>query len=693
MNLLIIGGVAGGATAAARARRLDTGARITVLESGPDVSFANCGLPYFIGGEIGSRSRLILQSPESFHEQYNVVVHTNTDALSIDRERKVVLARNTVTGESAEYPYDALILAQGGRPIVPPIPGAERQGLHTLWTLSDMDAIQEFIRSSNPGHAVVVGGGFIGLEMAEALAFRGLSVTVVEKAPQVMPQLEREIAGAIHAELLANGVSVRTDSAVTTIQSASVETDRGETIPADLVLLSVGVRPTLDLARNAGLAVGDAGGLLVNELLQTSDPAIFAAGDMVEIQHRVSGTPVRIPLAGPANRQGRIAATNALGGRLAYPGAVGTSIVRVFGVVAGSTGLGLQQARAAGIPADAVTVHKDQHVSYFPGAAPVTIRLVYNRETGVVLGAQVAGADGADKRLDVLATAITAGLRVGDLAELDLAYAPPFGSANDPVNMVGFVAANRISGFSPSITVSELDDWFADQRAAGSSPVVVDVRDPLAAERDGIRGAINVPVPFVESLRDELDLAAPILVYSSDGKDGHRALRTLKGLGFSSVSNVSGGFTSVERAARVRPFSEISVVLSEVQEKDPGNVAVRGASAGETAPETSSGQAGAPGSDSFNAPSSPGPNTAGPLLVDVRTPEEFAMGAVDGAINLPLDDLFYETPDLGPADREIVVYCASGARSAYAERMLQDKGYTNVRNGGSLMEMLVSLRG
>ncbi len=675
MNLLIIGGVAGGATAAARARRLNPDARITVLETGPDVSFANCGLPYHIGGEIRSRSRLILQSPESFHEQYNVLVHTNTEATGIDREAKVVMARNTETGQTSEHPYDALILAQGGKPIVPPISGADREGVHTLWTLSDMDVIQSFLGSRNPRHAVVVGGGFIGLEMAEALALRGLSIAVVEKAPQVMPLLEREIAGSLQAELESRGVAVHADAAVSAIGPDSVQTDRGAVIPAELVILSVGVRPTLSLAREAGLEIGASGGLLVNDRLQTSDPHIYAAGDMLEIEHRVSHQKVRIPLAGPANRQGRIAASNALGKDLRYRGGIGTSIVRVFDAVAGSTGLSLTSARNAGIPADAVTIHKDQHVSYFPGAQPVTVHLVYHRDTGEVLGAQVAGGDGADKRLDVLATAATAGMTVSELAELDLAYAPPFGSANDPVNMAGFVAENRMSGFSPALTASELDGWFADQRSSGQKPVLVDVRDPLAAERDGIRGALNVPVPFVETLRGEVEPSSPVLVYSDDGKDGHRALRTLKGMGFASVVNLSGGFTSVERAARVRPFAEFGVVLQELERKQ--------ARAGSD-PSPADGEA---------ENELPAPQQSGPLLVDVRTPEEFSMGAVEGAINLPLDDLFYDTPDLGPGDREIVVYCASGARSAYAERMLRDKGYSNVRNGGSLMEMMMSLRG
>jgi NADPH-dependent 2,4-dienoyl-CoA reductase/sulfur reductase-like enzyme len=360
-KILIIGGVAAGATAAAKARRLSPDAQITMLEAGPDISFANCGLPYYIAGDIDSRSKLILQSPESFKEQYQVEVHTQTLVSNINRENKLIQTVDSRDGSKKTFEYTKLILAQGGRPIQPDLPGANTDHVFSLWTLEDMDKIDNYLKTKDPKTVVVVGGGFIGLEMVEALVKRGLKVHVVEKMQHVMAIMEAETAGFITRELHAYGVGIHTETAVTKINSKSVELDNGKTLDADMVLLSIGVRPTLQLALDAGLKIGEAGGLLVNDKLQTSDPDIFAAGDMVEIEHRVNGKKVRIPLAGPANRQGRIAAENALGGQHSYRGSIGTSVVRVFDAVAGTTGLSLKQAKSAGIDADAVVVHKEHH--------------------------------------------------------------------------------------------------------------------------------------------------------------------------------------------------------------------------------------------------------------------------------------------------------------------------------------------
>ena len=340
-KIVIVGGVAAGATAAAKARRISPDAQITILEAGPDISFANCGLPYYIGGDIKSRSKLILQSPESFKDQYDVDVFVNTRVTSIDRNSKTIATENTQNGTSKQFAYDKLILAQGGRPIKPNLPGADRNHVFSLWTLDDMDKIDNFIKENEPKSAVVVGGGFIGLEMVEALVKRGLKVSVVEMMPHVMAVMDAETAGFIENEMLSYEVGIYTSAGVTDIYENSVKLDNGSRLEADMVLLSVGVRPTLQLAQDADLKIGEAGGLLVNEFLQTSDPDIFGAGDMVEIEHRVNGKKVRIPLAGPANRQGRIAAENALGGKHAYSGSIGTSIVRVFEAVAGITGLSL----------------------------------------------------------------------------------------------------------------------------------------------------------------------------------------------------------------------------------------------------------------------------------------------------------------------------------------------------------------
>ncbi|MBN2221278.1 MAG: FAD-dependent oxidoreductase, partial [Vallitaleaceae bacterium] len=428
-KIIIIGGVAAGATAAAKARRLSPDAQITILEAGPDISFANCGLPYYIGGDIKNRSKLILQSPESFKDQYQTDVHLYTMATEIDREQKVVHTVDSITGHKKSFEYTKLILAQGGKPIVPPIPGAGQDHVFQLWTLDDMDTIDNFIKTKEPKTAVVVGGGFIGLEMTEALAKRGMKVSVVEMVPHVMGIMEAEIAGFIQEELIAYGIGLYTNKAVTEVGSNFVKLNDGKTIEADMVLMSIGVRPTLKLAQEAGLELGRAGGLLVDSTLKTSDDNIYAAGDMIELEHRILGKKVRIPLAGPANRQGRIAAENALGHRHEYKGSIGTSIVKVFEAVAGITGLSLAAARAEGIDADAVVVHKEHHTTYYPGAQMVSIEVVYDKKTGQILGGQTAGYEGADRRLDVLATAVAAKLTVYDLSDVDFAYSPPLGNA------------------------------------------------------------------------------------------------------------------------------------------------------------------------------------------------------------------------------------------------------------------------
>ncbi len=662
-KILIVGGVAAGATAAAKARRLSPDAQITLLEAGPDISFANCGLPYYIGGDIKSRSKLILQSPESFNEQYNVDVHTHTMVTIIDRENKVVTARDVRSGEITKFDYTKLILAQGGRPVTPDLPGASQEHVFTLWTLEDMDDIARFIDEEEPQHAVVVGGGFIGLEMVEALTKRGIMVSVVEMMPHVMALMEPETAGFIETEMLSYGVKVHTGRGVTEIGHSTVKLDNGQTLKADMVLLSIGVRPTLQLAKDAGLELGEAGGLLVNEYMQTSDPSIYAAGDMVEIEHRVMNKKVRIPLAGPANRQGRIAAENALGGQHPYKGSMGTSVVRVFEAVAGITGLSLKQARSAGIPADAVVVHKEHHTSYYPGAENVTVMLVYDRETGRILGGQTAGYKGADKRLDVIATAVASKLTIHDVADIDFAYSPPIGTANDAMNMAAYAAENRKSGYSPSVTTSELDDFIREHQ-----PLILDVRDVFAFEKTNVEGSYNVPLEVLPANLHAIPRNRTILVYDETGKKGHQALRMIKGVGVEKVFNISGGHISMQRHQQAAGFATLSLELLPVEEKS----LEEGATHDE---EVVSSKA------TLEA------NT--PLVVDVRTPEEFRSGAYPGAINISLDELQQRIDELGSKDREITLYCASGARSAYAQRVLQHFGFTNVKNGGGLMHMMM----
>ena len=663
-NLLIIGGVAAGATAAARARRLDNDVNITLLEAGADVSFANCGLPYYLGRDIAYRSSLILASEETFDDQYRVKVHTQTQALSIDRENKVVVARNTQTNEKQQFPYDSLILAQGGKPIVPPLPGVDKSHVFQLWTLDDMDRMDRYITEREPKKAVVVGGGFIGLEMVEALTKRGVAVTLVEMAGQVMANLEGEFAGMLTKELQDYGVKLKLGKSLQSVEDTCVRLSDGTAVDTDFVLLSVGVKPTLQLAKDANLAMGSCGGLMVDEHLRTSDPSIYAAGDMVEIHQTVSGKLVRLPLAGPANRQGRIAAENALGGNRVYKGALGTSIVKVFEVAAGSTGLSLKAAREAGFDADAVVVHKASHTAYYPGSAKVSLMLIWDKNTNGVLGAQVAGRVGVDKRIDVLATAIAGGLTIDDLAELDLAYAPPFNSPNGPVNMAAFTAVNKQTGFSPSILAQEFEQFVLEQ-----SPIAIDLRDPISYAKANLRGSNNLSQNALRENLDRIPKEHAIVLISDDGQKGHVALRMLKGAGFDKVYNLSGGYLSLERQARAVGFEHLSVGLFPTERKSV-NERKEDASEGlgtESAHET---------------------DEHGPLILDVRTPMEFAMGAYPGAINVGLDSLAEWAETIEDKNREILIYCASGARSSYGMRMLKQMGFTNVENGGGLHDMM-----
>lgn len=670
-KIVIVGGVAAGATAAAKARRLSPEVEITMIEAGADISFANCGLPYYIGGDIDSRSKLILQSPESFNQQYRVKVLTHTSVTAIDRQNQTLNITNTQKGENSSLTYTKLILAQGGKPIKPNLPGAEQSHVFTLWTLQDMDDITTHLEENNPQNAVVVGGGFIGLEMAEALAKRGLKVSVVEKMPHVMALMEAETAGFIEREMLSYGVDLHTNAGVVNIQNHSVDLDNGKSIKADMVLLSIGVRPTLQLAQDSGLSIGEAGGLLVDDYLQTSDPNIYAAGDMVEISHRVNGKKVRIPLAGPANRQGRIAAENALGGKHPYKGSIGTSVVRAFEAVAGITGLSLKQARQLGLNADAVVVHKESFTSYYPGSEPVSVMLVYDKDTGIVLGGQTAGYIGADKRLDVIATATANKQTVNELADIDFAYSPPIGTANDAMNMAAFVAENKRSAYSPSITVSELDTYIK----AKERVIVLDVRDVFAFQKSHIEGAANLPLELLEENLERIPKNANIIVYDETGKKGHQALRTLKGAGIQEVVNISGGHTSLQRHAITLGFETISIPTLPIETKSINKE--------EEEPQASSEKSQTTRQEDDNST----------LIVDVRSEGEFMSGAYPDAINISLDEIMGgNTAGFGNnLDREIVVYCASGARSAYAQQILQQKGYTNVKNGGGLAMMMSRL--
>lgn len=537
-KLLIIGGVAAGATAAARARRLDAEADITIVEKGAYVSFANCGLPYRISGDIEKRSALILQTPEGFESRYRVQVLLKTEAIAIDRAARTVRVRSP-EGER-DLPYDTLILAQGGTPFVPQVKGIESPNVFRLWTIPDMDAVDAYIRANEAKSAVVVGGGFIGLEAAEAFIARGLATTIVELTPQLMPPADPEFGAQIKHAFEEAGAAVRTGRSLASInpEARSVTLDDGSEIAADLVLMAAGVRPNLDLAKSAGLEIGPSGGLSVDERLLSSDPHVYAAGDMVEVTRRVDGARVRIPLAGPANRQGRIAATNAMGGSMRYRGAMGTSVFKAVDYTFAMTGLSEKAARQAGHDVRATTVHRGDHASYYPGAQELSLKLVYDA-SGRLLGAQAFGKAGVEKRIDVLAAALHGEFDLQDLSELDLAYAPPYSSANDPINMAAYAAQNSLSGYSPSITAREALEL------KGSGGFLLDVRTRGEFRKGRAAGSENIPL---DELRDSLDLVpadAGVVIVSKAGFEGHLAARILKQAGRDDVVYVSGGITSL----------------------------------------------------------------------------------------------------------------------------------------------------
>lgn len=534
MRLLIVGGVAAGASAAARARRLSETADITVIERGPDVSFANCGLPYHIGGEIADRSRLALQTPQSLAAMLNINVRNNTEAIRIERERKALVVRPANGVGEEEIAYDKLILAPGASPLKPPLPGIDSPRIHTLRNLQDMDRIKSATGAADS--ILVIGAGFIGLEMAEQLTHLGKRVTLVEAADQVLPQMDGEMVAPVEAELRARSITLITGDGLAGFadngQGISAQLKSGRTIAADFAILSIGVRAESRLAAEAGLSLGGRGTIAVNEWMQTSDPDIYAAGDAVESTDRISGQPMNLPLGGPANRQGRLIADHIFTPQLAcpYPGHIGTAIVRVFDLAAGVTGWTEKRLATAGIPYEVSIATDFQHASYFPGALPLTLKLLWAPDTGRLLGAQAYGIDGVDKRLDVLATALAGGLTVDDLADLELAYAPPFGSARDVVNVAGFAAQNQRRGLVHTVT------------ALPSDRRILDVRPAASAQANPILGALNIPLGELRNRLSEIDAAAPWATVCALGKSSYFAARILTQSGIDAVS-VSGGWT------------------------------------------------------------------------------------------------------------------------------------------------------
>jgi NADPH-dependent 2,4-dienoyl-CoA reductase/sulfur reductase-like enzyme/rhodanese-related sulfurtransferase len=532
-RILVVGGVAGGASAAAKARRVDEHAEIHVFERGPYISFANCGLPYFIAGEIDSREKLLVMTPSAFWARSRVHAHVHHEVLSINRAGKTIRVKGP-DGVERDERYDKLILSQGAKPIVPPIPGVDLPNVFTLRDIPDMDRIAKFIDEKKPVTAVVIGGGFIGLEMAEAFHHRGIHVTIVERNPHILPLLDADMARHLQNSVGKPDFAFKADSEAKAFTARGVDFADGSHLPADLILLSVGVKAEVGLAKEAGLTIGVTGGVKTNGRLQSSDPDIYAVGDAAEIRHAITGAQARIALAGPANRQGRIAGANAAGANLVYPGALGTSIVRVRHMAAGFAGLNSKQAMAAGLSFFTSLTRDNSHAHYYPGAKPVLIKVIAEEGSGRLLGAQVIGEVGVDKRIDVLATAMSGGMSVFDLEGLDLAYAPPFGSANDPVNIAGFVAGHIARG---DIETVAPETW----KPAGE--YLLDVRDPDELATHGkLKGAVNIPLSQLRDRLSEVPKDRRVVAYCQKGQRGYLATRILESSGFGHVANLQGGF-------------------------------------------------------------------------------------------------------------------------------------------------------
>ncbi|OUO21508.1 pyridine nucleotide-disulfide oxidoreductase [Alistipes sp. An31A] len=581
MNYLIVGGVAGGATVAARLRRMDEHANIVLFERGKYVSYANCGLPYYIGGTIADRNKLFVQSVEGFTRRFRIDIRTEQEVVRIDREKRLVEVRRLATGELYTEPYNKLVLSVGAEPLRPPIEGIDDRRIFTLRSVPDTDAIKEYLLRERPRRAVVVGGGFIGLEMAENLHEAGLHVDVVEMAPQVMAPLDFSMAAIVHRHLQDKGVGLRLSEGVVRFEDAgaavAVHLQSGARIEADMVLLSIGVRPENRLAREAGLRLGARGGIVVDDRMRSSDPDIYALGDVVEVLNPVTGRPTMIPLAGPANKQGRIVADNIVfGDKSTYSGSIGTSIAKVFDLTVATAGMNARQLQREGIPYCSSYTHSSSHAGYYPGAVPMSIKVVFAPDSGRLLGVQIVGYGGVDKRIEMAAQVIQRGGTVYDLTELEHAYAPPYSSAKDPINMAGYVAENILTGKCRTL------HW---REVAGlpEETVRIDVRTRAEYELGSIPGFVNIPLDELREHLDELPRNRPLVVTCAVGLRGYLASRILTQHGFDDVRNLSGGYrtwlaatapltppngggeqgTSARRAAEAAPVSEDGSVGSE----------------------------------------------------------------------------------------------------------------------------------
>ena len=571
MKTVIIGGVAGGASTATRLRRMDEKAEIIILERGDFISFANCGLPYHIGEVIEERDKLLVITPEKLKETFNIDARVKHEALNIDTKKKVLHIRNLSNGREYTESYDKLVLSPGASPIIPPVPGVNLPGVFTLRSIPDMDRIIDYVNEKKATRAVVVGGGFIGLEIAENLMDRGVEVTILEMLDQVMAPVDYEMAAMVHQHLDFKHVRLALGDGLKSISEDSplnITLQSGKTVSADMVILSVGVRPESSLAKDAGLELGARGTIAVNEHLQTSNKDIYAIGDAIEVKNIISGKEVNLPLAGPASKQARIVADNVAGRDMTFKGVQGTSIVKVFDLTVGSTGLNSKTLTALGLPFKNVIIHASNHAGYYPGASPLAFKLIFSPE-GKIYGAQLVGLSGADKRVDVIATAIRAGMTVYDLEELELAYAPPFGSARDPINIAGFMAGNILRGDVKSIDWNEIDSLDM------SKNILVDVRNPEELAIGMIEGTLNIPLGELRQRMNEIPHSKRVVIYCQVGKRGYVAARILEQNGYD-VINLNGGYKTYSHAvckqSNFDTFEHVSINSREdIREIPPFN--------------------------------------------------------------------------------------------------------------------------
>lgn len=538
MKIVIIGGVAGGATTAARIRRTNETAEIILLEKGKYISYANCGLPYYIGGVIAEREKLFVQTPEAFSIRFRVDVRTENEVIFIDRKRKTVTVRLS-SEDTYEESYDKLLISTGATPVKPPLPGIDSEGIFTLRNVKDTDRIKEYTNQHSPRRAVVIGAGFIGLEMAENLHALGAKVSIVEMANQVMTPIDFSMASLVHQHLMDKGVNLYLEQAVASFEKTGKEIrvifKNGQSIPADIVILSIGVRPETTLARAAELTIGEAGGIAVNDFLQTSDESIYAIGDAIEYRHPITGKPWLNYLAGPANRQGRIVADNILGAKISYEGAIGTSIAKVFDLTVATTGLPGKRLRQADIAYASSTTHSSSHASYYPDATQMSIKITFDKETGKLYGAQIVGYDGVDKRIDEFALVIKHQGTIYDLMTLEQAYAPPFSSAKDPVAIAGYVAEDIITGTVKPVYWRGLRDIRMEHE------FLLDVRTADEFSLGSLPGAVNIPLDEIRDRIDEIPKDKLIYVFCAVGLRGYLAYRILVQHGYDKVRNLSGG--------------------------------------------------------------------------------------------------------------------------------------------------------